>query len=320
MSYRHFSIEEREMIARGLSEGKTRSKIAKELGRHHSSVGDEIRRNSIDGTYWPSKAQALADQRKRDSKHPWKMTDDRIAERVKSGLVRNWSPEQIAGRMKLDFPSDDEMRICHGTIYAWIRREKRSGGNWHAHLRQSGRKRRKRYGTAEKRGRIPDRVDIDERPEIVDTKTRIGDWEGDTIEGVKGSGYLATMVDRRSKYLVLAWSNTKQSVEIRKAITRSFRRHGALPCETITLDNGREFADHVRLKEKLGADVYFAKPYHSWERGLNENTNGLLRQHFPKGMDFGKITQYRLTKIEAELNDRPRKSLDYRTPREIISQ
>jgi IS30 family transposase len=154
----------------------------------------------------------------------------------------------------------------------------------------------------------------------VDTKTRIGDWEGDTIEGVKGSGYLATMVDRRSKYLVLAWSNTKQSVEIRKAITRSFRRHGALPCETITLDNGREFADHVRLKEKLGADVYFAKPYHSWERGLNENTNGLLRQHFPKGMDFGKITQYRLTKIEAELNDRPRKSLDYRTPREIISQ
>ena len=237
---------------------------------------------------------------------------------MQSGLKQHWSPEQIAGRMAKDHPGKTEMRVCHETIYDWIRRDKQQGGNWKTFLRQSNRKRRKRYGTGEKRGQIKGRVDIDERPKVVDSKCRLGDWEGDTVEGAKGSGYLTTMVDRKSQYLVLGYSSTKKASAIRKVISRSFRRHDVLPCETITLDNGKEFAAHKRLSESLGGDVYFAKPYHSWERGLNENTNGLLRQHFPKGSDFSKVSMYRLRKVEAELNNRPRKTLGYRTPNEVM--
>jgi len=140
------------------------------------------------------------------------------------------------------------------------------------------------------------------------------------IATAKGSGYLTTMVDRKSQYLVLGRSETKQANVIRRVIGRGFRCHGNLPCETVTLDNGKEFAEHEQLGESLGGDVYFAKPYHSWERGLNENTNGLLRQYFPKGMDFSKITTYQLKKVESELNDRPRKTLGYRTPREVMRE
>ena len=290
MSYRHFTIEEREIIALRLAEGENPTQIAEELGRHHSSVSTEIQRNSIEGVYYPFKAQILAERRRRESKSPWKMEDPRIVEYVKRGLKQHWSPEQIAGRMEKDFPGDEEIRISHETIYAWIRDDKQRGGHWRSFLRQSGRKRRKRYGTGENRGKIKGRVDIDERPKEVEDKKRLGDWEGDTVEGAKGTGYLTTMVDRKSQYLALGKSKTKQADVIRRTICRSFRRHKNLPCETVTLDNGKEFAEHEKLGENLGGDVYFAKPYHSWERGLNENTNGLLRQYFPKGTDFSKIT------------------------------
>lgn len=320
MSYGHFNIEEREIIALWLAEGVNPTQLAKELGRHHSSVSAEIRRNSIGGVYYPFKAQVLAERRRRESKSSWKMENPRIVEYVKRGLKQHWSPEQIAGRMANDFPGDEEMRISHETIYGWIRDDKQRGGHWRSFLRQSGKKRRKRYGTGENRGKIKGRVDIDERPKEVEDKQRLGDWEGDTVEGAKGSGYLTTMVDRKSQYLALGQSKTKQADAIRRTICRSFRRHNYLPCETVTLDNGKEFAEHEKLGETLGGAVYFAKPYHSWERGLNENTNGLLRQYFPKGTDFSKITPYRLKKVEAEVNARPRKTLGYRTPQEVMRE
>ena len=320
MSYGHFTIEEREIIAVRLAEGENPNRIACELARHHSSISAEIERNSIDGDYYPSKAQALADCRRRQSKSPWKMEDPKVAKYVKDHLKQRWSPEQIAGRMKDEHPEDAQMRISHETIYGWIRDDKRRGGRWRTFLRQSRKKRRKRYGTGDNRGKIKGRVDIEERPKEVDEKQRLGDWEGDTVEGAKGSGYLTTMVDRKSQYLVLGRSETKQADAIRRVITRGFRRHGNLPCETVTLDNGKEFAEHKQLGESLGGDVYFAKPYHSWERGLNENTNGLLRQYFPKGLDFSKITAYQLKKVESELNDRPRKTLGYRTPQEVMRE
>lgn len=318
MSHKHFSIEEREIIAIRLAEGVNPSRMAKELGRHHSSVIAEIKRNNIDGDYFPARAQALADRRRSESKEPWKMVDPRIASYVKRCLKCCWSPEEIAGRMEKDFPDNNEMRISHETIYAWIREDKRLGGKWRSYLRQSGKKRRKRYGSSDNRGRIVGRVDIDKRPKIVDRRARLGDWEGDTVEGAKGSGYLVTLVDRKSKYLVLGFSKTKEAETVRRAVERSYRRHGELPCKTLTLDNGKEFADHQRLSANLELEIYFAKPYHSWERGLNENTNGLLRQYFPKGMDFGRITPSYLRKVEAELNARPRKTLNYRTPEEVM--
>ena len=318
MSYGHFSIEEREIIAVRLAEGENPTQIARELGRHHSSVLAEIRRNSIDGEYYPARAQALADQRRQGSKSPWRMKCSKVGGYVKDGLKQKWSPEQISNRIREDHPEDIGMRVSHQTIYDWIRNDERHGKRYRMFLRQSGRKRRKRYGTSEKRGRIKGRVDIDERPKVVDEKKRVGDWEGDTVEGAKGSGYLTTLVDCKTRYLSLGFSKTKQASEVRRAMIRSFRRHGDLPCKTITLDNGKEFAEHGQLSESLKADVYFAKPYHSWERGLNENTNGLLRQYFPKGMDFSKITPYQLRKVEAEINNRPRKSLNYRTPSEVM--
>jgi IS30 family transposase len=318
MSYGHFTIEEREIIAVRLAEGEYPSRIACELGRHHSSISAEIERNSIDGDYYPARAQALADRRRRQSKSPWKMEDPEIAKYVKDHLKLRWSPEQIAGRMEEDHVEDSQMRISHETIYDWIRNDKQRGGRWRTFLRQSGKKRRKRYGTGDNRGKIKGRVDIDERPKEVDEKQRLGDWEGDTVEGAKGSGYLTTMVDRKSQYLVLGRAKTKQARVVRRVIECGFRRHGTLPCETVTLDNGKEFAEHEQLGENLGGDVYFAKPYHSWERGLNENTNGLLRQYFPKGMDFSKITTYQLRKVENEINNRPRKTLGYRAPQEVM--
>ena len=318
MSYGHFNIEEREIIAVRLAEGENPTQIARELRRHHSSVLAEIRRNSTDGEYYPAHAQALADQRRRASKIPWKMESSKVVGYVKDGLKHKWSPEQISNRIKKEHPKDKTMRVSHQTIYDWIRNDEQHGKGYRVFLRQSGKKRRKRYGTSEKRGRIKGRVDIAERPKVVDEKKRAGDWEGDTVEGAKGSGYLTTLVDRKTRYLSLGFSKTKQASKVRRAMIRSFRRHGDLPCETITLDNGKEFAEHEQLGKSLDADVYFAKPYHSWERGLNENTNGQLRQYFPKGMDFSKITPYQLRKVEAEINNRPRKSLNYRTPSEVM--
>jgi IS30 family transposase len=320
MPYQHFTLEEREIIAASLVRDESCSQIARELDRHRSSVSAEIERNSINGSYSPSKAQALADDRRRESKRPWKMKEPKIAKYVKGHLKRQWSPEQIAGRMKDENPKRPQMRISHETIYGWIREDKRHGGKWFKQLRQGKRKRRKRYVTSENRGKIKGRVDIEQRPKVVEEKQRLGDWEGDTVEGAKGSGYLTTMVERKSQYLMLGHSKTKQAGAIRRVITHSFRRHGALPCETVTLDNGKEFAEHKQLAESLGGDIYFAKPYHSWERGLNENTNGLLRQYFPKGMDFRKITSYQLKKVERELNARPRKTLSYRTPQEVMRE
>lgn len=154
------------------------------------------------------------------------------------------------------------MRVGHQTIYRWIEDDQQHGSPWRAFLRQSG---RKRYGTSEKRGHLKNRVDIDQRPPEVDLKQRIEDWEGDTVEGAKGSGYLTTMVDRKTQYLVVGHSKTKRASAVRRVIERSFRRHVNLPCKTITLDNGKEFADHEKLGASLNADVYFAKPYHSRE-------------------------------------------------------
>ena len=171
MSYKHFSIEEREILAVRLAEGENPTQIAKELQRHHSSVLAEIRRNSIDGEYYPAHAQALADQRRRSSKNPWRMQCLKVCGCVKDGLKHKWSPEQIANRMKEDHPEDQTMRVSHQTIYDWIRNDEQHGKRYRAFLRQSDRKRRKRYGTSEKRGRIKGRIDIDERPEVVDEKS-----------------------------------------------------------------------------------------------------------------------------------------------------
>ncbi|MCP4651411.1 MAG: IS30 family transposase [PVC group bacterium] len=321
MRYIHISINEREKIALLLATGKKQNEIARELCRSKSTVSREIKRNSGKTGYRITKAQRKSDKRRRESKQPYKMTVPGIKNYVKSKLALQWSPEQIANSISKKSPNDNTLRITHETIYAWIRLDKASGGEWYKELRQSSRKRRKRYGSGtSKRGQIKNAKDIEQRPDIVDTRTRGGDWESDTIEGAKGTGYVATHVCRKSKYVVLAKLPTKAAATFNNRTAKAFNRHGDLHRHTFTFDRGKEFAAHEQFERKMECMVYFAKPYHAWQRGTNENTNGLLRQYLPKGIDFGTISNKYLKHVEKLLNTRPRKTLGYQTPYNVMKK
>lgn len=198
--------------------------------------------------------------------------------------------------------------------------DKRTGGNLYTHLRCK-KKRKKRYGSkAAGRGCIPNRVDIDERPAIVDTRNRIGDWEGDTIIGSHdGGAVIATMVERKSRFTIVAKSNDKTTRSVIAGIIKKMKPLSSL-VETVTFDNGKEFSGHKHLTTSLGSDIYFAKPYHSWERGLNENTNGLIRQYFPKKTSFDNIDELEFHNAATKINNRPRKCLGYSTPNEVFTK
>ena len=228
-------------------------------------------------------------------------------------IRKDFSPEQVSGHLA----RKHELRISHETIYKHIWSDKRSGGSLYKHLRHSNRKYRKRYGSKERRGRMKGRVSIDLRPAIVDTKSRIGDWEIDTITGKNSKGYLVTVVERKSRLTLIKRVPDKQSDEMAKAIIKLLRPHKESVL-TITADNGKEFTRHKKISKSLKADVYFAHPYHAWERGLNENTNGLLRQYFPKKLDFCTIDDKSIQHAMERLNNRPRKTLGYATPNEVF--
>jgi IS30 family transposase len=320
MHGRHLTLSDREVLAQRHARGEHPADIAQELGRHVSSVYREVKRNATNGHYYPARAQTLADQRRRASKRPWKLENPALRQYVQHKLCQYWSPEQISGRLKIDFPDQATLRISPQGVYDWIARQKASGAAWHTYLRQSHRKRRKRYGSRESRGRIVDRVGIEDRPAEVDAKSRLGDWESDTIAGSSSPACLASHVERVSKYTVLAKLPDGKAESLNAGTVRAFGRHGSLPRHTTTADNGKEFAAHAALSGKLGWSVYFARPYHSWERGLNENTNGLVRQFFPKGLDLEHVSGQDVRRVEQLLNRRPRKSLNYRTPVEVMSQ
>jgi IS30 family transposase len=231
-----------------------------------------------------------------------------------------WPPEVISARISSDYPDDERMRISHETIYRWIYLDASQGGSLHRHLRRRRPKRRRqtRYGSG--RRFIRDRVSIDERPAIVATRERFGDWEGDTLEGGRGKGALATHVERKSRYLIATKLSDKKAATMNAQSINAFQR---LPCamrKTLTVDNGKEFSQFKELEAKAGLKVYFADPYAAWQRGTNENTNGLLRFYFPKGTDFLSTTEEELHFIIEKVNHRPRKCLNYQTPHEVFFQ
>jgi IS30 family transposase len=320
MPGKHLTLGQREVLAQRTCRGEHPRDIAAALGCHRGTVYRERRRNGADGEYFPARAQAAADARRRASKAPWKMEHEPLAAYVKDKLTQYWSPQQIAGRLLRDFPRDPALRVSHQTLYAWIATHKAAGGPWHTFLRQARRRRRKRYGSRENRGRIVGRVGIEERPPEVAAKGRIGDWESDTIAGTGSPACLASHVERVSQYTVLAPLPDGRAASLNAGTIRAFRRHGKLPLLTTTADNGKEFAAHAQLTSALGLRVYFAQPYHSWERGLNENTNGLVRQFFPKGLDLGQLRSQDVRRVERLLNTRPRKTLGYRTPLEVLTE
>jgi IS30 family transposase len=241
-------------------------------------------------------------------------------EYVERSLHGERSPDVIAARLKMDYPDDVRMRISIETVYRWVYRDASLGGQLFSCLCRSHKKRRRQrhYGTG--RGLIPGRVSIDERPELVTTRQRFGDWEGDTVEGAKGSGHITTHVERKSRYLVAAKLTNKTATVTADAVTRAFNPIPKKLRHTLTLDNGKEFARFKDIEKKTGLAIYFADPYSAWQRGANENTNGLLRRYFPKGSDFRNVTDETLASAVKKLNHRPRKCLGYRTPQEVFQE
>ncbi len=306
----HLILTERGVLYRLLKRGIPKAKIAELLGRDRSTIYRELARNTGDRGYRPKQAQRLADERRQRCRRSRKMSNPRMNQYVIRGLQQYWSPDQISGRARRDFPKQPGRQISHQTIYNWIAQQRSEGRDWRKYLRRGG----QQLGPS-KRGRLVGCVTIEGRPRIVDQRRRFGDWEGDTIVG---KGALLTAVERKSGLVrVMKMPNRRADTTARAAR----QALGSLPrrlLHTITFDHGKEFAQHETIAQQLGLEVYFAQPYCAWQRGTNENTNGLLRQYFPKGTDFTRVSHQAVARMEQQVNERPRRRLRYRTPIEVL--
>jgi len=314
---KHLNLLERERISQMHDAGATNAEIAEELGRDPSTICRELRRNTRDGEYSAVVAEGLARERRRQRPLVRKMERPEIAEFVLDRLIDCWSPDQIAGRTRRDFPDDRRRWISHQTIYTWVAaRPEAERRHFSSFLRRGGHRR----PSEDRRGILPTTPSIEGRPKVVDRRGRYGDWEGDTIVGARQSGAVVTLVDRKSGYLLTAKSCDRKSRRIAKKIEARLRPLPPRLRRTATFDNGKEFADHARLQRRLGLNVYFAEPYCSWQRGTNEHTNGLLRQFIPKGTDLLRLSWQELERYTTLINNRPRKRLGYRSPAEVFIQ
>ena len=319
MSYTHLTQKQRYFIYHMRMAGWSAARIGLAIGRHRSTVSRELQRNaSCWGHYLDDQAQRQADARRRASRRRPCTGDEALMAHVEAKLKAKWSPQQIAGRLGVAPPKALAGRsISPTTIYRWIWACPERTKRLREHLRVAWKKRRKPYGKPSHRGQMPNRVSIDDRPAVVAERSRLGDWEGDLIVGKGRSGYVVTNVDRRSRYTVARKGDQATAQAVTAALHDAMHRLPAGLRRTQTFDNGREFAGHEEIARRLGMAVYFAHPYSSWERGTNENTNGLLRQYLPKEMDFSQLTDWQVESILRPLNDRPRKCLNYRTPAEV---
>ena len=312
MAQTQLTLAQRYKISAYLQAGISKRRIATMTQVHHSTVCREIARNSLCGKYDPEAAEKKSKARRQQARKYRKISHQtwRLVEKL---LMLDFSPEQIAGFFK----RSGVKIISHETIYQYVLADQATGGTLWKHLRWSHKKRRKRYGKQDRRGVIPNRVSIDDRPDIVDQKCRIGDWEIDTAIGKRHQGVLIVAVERKSKLSVIGWSRYKKAKPVSKEIIRMlkpYKKH----ILTITVDNGKEFALHKMIASALKADVFFAHPYSAWERGLNENTVGLLRQYFPKNMSFKVVDPEMITIAQDRLNIRPRKTLNFLSPIEVF--
>jgi IS30 family transposase len=311
--YHHMTHDIRSQIYALKSTGIALRKIGSIVGYDASAISREIKRNTGGRGYRYKQADTMAKERRsKASRTPKKLTPELVSI-IESRIEQDWSPDQIAGRLK----EEGIVNISHEAIYQYIWKDKRTGGTLHRHLRHHSKKYNKRSSGKAGRGCIPNRVDIDERPKVVEEKSRIGDWEGDTIIGAKHQGAIVSYVDRCSKFTVLKKIDRKTADLVTMATIEKLGQ-GSLPVLTITYDNGKEFSDHSEISKALSVNCYFAKPYHSWERGLNEHTNGLVRQYLPKSTDFTQVSDQTVQGIAERLNHRPRKSLHYKTPMEVM--
>lgn len=315
MVYKRVTAEERTHICRWRQEGHGVREIARRLVRATSSICREVLRNTGERGYRPRQAQERAQQHARRS-GPRRFTDS-VRIDAETRLKEGWTPDMIGNRARLE----GRAWVCKETIYKHIYADAKAGGSLWKNLPRARRKRRRRCPRQEGRGRgrIPNQRMIDTRPAEVETRKTVGHWEGDLINGASETGNLVTLVERKTRFTLIGRTDSKQAEEVNCVMNDLF---GELPpaarC-SVTFDNGKEFALHEELSLTTGIEVFFAKPYHSWERGTNENTNGLIRRLHPKKSSFSGIGTRELKRIDSFLNDRPRKCLGWRTPREKMS-
>ena len=314
MTYHQLTSGERYMLSALRKQGCAPAQIARQLGRHRSTIGRELRRNVSRWGEWYRPAVAIEHTHGRRSRSRRNTQFTAAAWTVVHRLLgQQWSPEQIAGRLH----RTGELSISHETIYTHIWRDKAGGGSLYRHLRGARKQRRKRHNTYDSRGRLAGKRHISERPSAVNRRARRGHWEIDTLVGVGAKDCVATLVERTTGFAMLGQLADRRSREMSRRL-RLLARRAPHRFKTLTADNGTEFHDYKRVEQTTGVTFYFATPYHAWERGSNENFNGLLRQYLPKRTCFAGLTQRACDAIAHRLNTRPRKRLGYRTPEECF--
>ena len=317
MNYRQLNAEERSALAALRRVGLSQAEIARELGRHRSTVWRELKRNAAphDGWYRAGRAEERAVARRKRSRRNSQFGEAEIG-RVEELLREEWSPEQVSGYLR----RTGELAISHETIYRHVWRDLKAGGTLHLHLRGARKQCRKRYGRNDSRGRLAGKRRIGERPAAVERRERSGHWEIDTVMGEslgESSDCILTLVERKTGYVLIGKLKARTAAEANRAVLELMARHPGRVA-TITADNGTEFHWYAKVEAESWVKFYFATPHHSWERGTNENTNGLIRQYLPKGRTMAGVTQSQCDRIAEQLNNRPRKRHEYKTPNQCF--
>lgn len=319
--YRHLTVSQRERLAKMYYEGHRLAEMAKALRRNKSTISRELNRNGSPKRclYSPCRAQMRSDERRRKASRRPRIPNEKIRAYIREKLILGWSPEIIAGRLPMEHP---RLHISHEAIYQYLYdRGAKDRRELIQLLRRAHRKRlRKGVGRKVRKTKIPNRIPIEARPREVASRRSYGHWEGDTMESQKSPPVLNSLTERKSRFLLLTKLDRKAAAETKRAIVG---RLGALPPslrKTITLDNGTENTLHEEITAETGAACYFAKPYASWQRGTNEQTNGMVRWYLPKGTDFRNITEEEIAAVESRINNRPRKCLKYKTPLEVFTR
>lgn len=307
---RHLTLPERELLQRLVAKQQSKAEIAELMNRHRSTIYRELIRNGTPFGYRPKAAQRIAGERRRVCHRRYKLKSLELGLYVGQRLKKAWSPDQIAGRLRRDFPQAPQRWVSPPTIYAWIERSAREGRRW---LRRGPR-------WTWKRKRSPEIVSIRGRPRVINARRRYGDWEGDTVVGIGRRSGLVTLVERKSGLARIRRVTDRSSSTAISAIERCLQQLPAALRRSATFDNGPEFSEHARLQRRLGLSVYFADPYSAWQRGSNENLNGLIRQYYPKGTDFFRVASRDVQRVEQQLNERPRRRLNYQTPLEVLGK
>ena len=306
------TVAERDRLAQLQYQGALQKEIAADLGRSPATISRELRRNRSGDAYYAGQAQQTAARRRRERPLVRKMAEPQINHDVRAGLAQQWSPEQIAGRLKFEHPDTPERHVSPQTIYTWIDNDANCV-HWKAQLRRRGQRPARRKSPPNSGA-----ARIRERPEVIEQRQRLGDFEGDTVLGPPGTGGVATLVDRQSRLTIVVKIQSKDADHVQEKLRQRLSQLDEARCHSITFDNGTEFARCHRLEKQLGIKLYFADPGCPYQRGTNENTNGLIRQYFPKGTNFRFISHPEVRQTENLLNNRPRATLGFRTPNEVF--